>query len=274
MTTVAACVRNGTIYMAADTCTNVYDRPIVNGARKIQRHRAGDDEVLIAFAGAGGLPGVVAANLVIDGVPEAGEDPQSWASAAAVAITQVAVEAGLTESGKLDATLLLAWGGQLWTVTHAMAIPHPDGIAALGSGEGPAIGALDVLLRHGINGPQDAVIEAVQVAINRDRYSEGPIQVEVLPPSAGLASESTAEADVPCRAGAGLAPPLEVGSLKLPVAVPGPCGTWEAVGEVAVPIVAGELTPDEHGQLRTSLTADTSGTAAAIGDLLDARYGG
>ncbi|MEU1761285.1 hypothetical protein [Micromonospora sp. NPDC005652] len=178
MTTVVAYGDGKTVWMAADTATNVYERPIVGGATKILRLDAGDNEVLLGMAGAGGLASVLpSASLPMS--PEDGESPQGWANAVALTLTQAAVEHGLVEDGKLDGIMLLGWNGLLWTITHAMAIPHPDGCAALGSGEGPAIGALDAFLLRGED-PAVAVRLAAEIACRRDRYSMPPVQVEVL----------------------------------------------------------------------------------------------
>lgn len=182
MTTVAAWATNGAVYMGADTCTNVYERPIIGGARKIRRVSTGTGEALLGFCGSGGLPDVIAAHHRIEAepAPDADDDNvHSWAHAIASAISDVARDAGLVDDGKLSGSVLLGWGGRLWTLTHHMAIPHPDGIAALGSGEGPAIGALDILTELDV-APADAVRQAVLVGIHRDRYSEAPVQVEVL----------------------------------------------------------------------------------------------
>ncbi|MFG1872133.1 hypothetical protein [Micromonospora arborensis] len=181
MTTVVAAAVNGTVYMAADTMTNIYERPVPDGAKKIVRLPAGDGEVLLAVTGAGGLIGVAEALLKIDGEPKPDEDPQQWAFTVARAVTELATENGLIEGGQLDGSLLLGWNGRLWTLVHAMAVPHKDGRAALGSGEGPAIGALDALLDRDVP-PATAVAHAAGVGCKRDRYSGLPLQFEQLDP--------------------------------------------------------------------------------------------
>lgn len=185
MTTVIAAAADGVVYMAADTLTNVYDRPIVGSIHKIIRvpFTDGSGEALVAFAGNGALPGAIGAGLKIKRGPKGGKDPQPWAYAVACAITQLAVEAGLVESGCLDGIALLGWGGHVWTVFHGGALLHPDGRAAIGSGEGPAIGALDALLSVG-ESPADAVVRAVEIAVDRDKHSGLPLQLEILSPQA------------------------------------------------------------------------------------------
>lgn len=178
MTTVVAYGDGETVWMAADSATNVYGRPVVGGATKILRLDAGDDEVLLGLAGAGGLATVMP-RLKLPFSPDESDVPQAWANEVALAITALAVEHGLVEGGQLDGHMLLGWHGLLWTIIHAMAIPHPDGCAALGSGEGPAIGALDALRICDVD-PAEAVRLAAEIACRRDRYSMPPIQVEVL----------------------------------------------------------------------------------------------
>lgn len=178
MTTVAAVAKNGAVYMAADSCTNVYERPIVGGATKILRLTP---EILLGVSGYAGLIGLYAADLpgALPPPPGEEEDPQPWAHKVATVASQLAVTVGLVENGRLDGSLLLGRAGRVWTLVHATAIPHADGVAAIGSGEGPAIGALDALLARKVN-PLAAVREAVQIACSRDRYSEPPIQAETL----------------------------------------------------------------------------------------------
>lgn len=180
MTTIVAVAVAGSVYMAADACSNVYERPVI-GIRKIARLPVGDEEVLLAFCGAAGLCDLVPTGLVLESAPEQGTDPHRWVYAVARGISELAVEAGLVDEGKLDGGVMLGFRGRLWTLSHSTALAHPDGRAALGSGEGPAIGALDALLDAGVS-PQTAVHKAAEIACRRDRYSEPPIQVEVLPP--------------------------------------------------------------------------------------------
>lgn len=56
MTTIAAVAAKGRVWMAADGCTNVYDRPIIDGAKKIRRLTTADrTELLLATCGDGAL---------------------------------------------------------------------------------------------------------------------------------------------------------------------------------------------------------------------------
>jgi ATP-dependent protease HslVU (ClpYQ) peptidase subunit len=178
MTTIAAAAQDGAVYMAADTMTNVYDRPIY-GARKIRRLTIGDDEALIAFAGSGAMIGVVG-GLVIDPEQIDEDDDHVTAQALAVAVSELAVERGIVEDGKMDGTALLGYRGRLWTLTHMQSIAHDEPhLAALGSGEGPAMGAMTALIGRCYE-PGQAVIDAVRIAIRLDRYSGGEVYAEMV----------------------------------------------------------------------------------------------
>lgn len=178
MTTVAAVARAGRVHMAADSRTNVYDRP-VDSVRKVLRMSCGDFEFLLGVSGDGGLPGLLGAHWQLEDGPVSGEDMQPWAHKVAEAVTDLARTWGMVDEGRLNSNLILGAGGRLWTLSHAQAICHPDGIAAIGSGEGPAIGAIDALLARGVD-PAKAVSEAVAIAIVRDPHSAGPIHTESL----------------------------------------------------------------------------------------------
>jgi hypothetical protein len=89
-------------------------------------------------------------------------DCQAWAMSVAVELNRWAVETGITQDGRMDGSVLLGWHGRLWTCSEVQAIPHPDGRAALGSGEGPAIGALDALLLMGCP-LEEAVLSAAEI---------------------------------------------------------------------------------------------------------------
>lgn len=177
MTTVVACTRDGQVFMAADSLTNVYERPIYDGARKVRRIPVGDGELLLAVSGAGGIADAAQADLRPE--PPRDDDLQAWAGYVAHLVTDIGQERGFVDDGHLDASLLLGYAGRLWTIAHGVAIPHPDGIAALGSGEGPAIGALDVLLDQG-EAPAAAVLAAVHIGCGRDKHSAPPVYAECL----------------------------------------------------------------------------------------------
>lgn len=181
MSTVVACARDGHIWMAADTQTNIYNRPMYS-AQKIHRYRIGGHETLIGVTGNGALSGLISSLTNPDVVPDFPADklPQ-FAYKVATAITKAAMDLGVVDDGTLDGALLLGCRGQLWTIFHAQAIHHPDGRAALGSGEGPAIGALDALLDLADWEPAAAVQRAVEIAMNRDRHTGGVVQTEHLP---------------------------------------------------------------------------------------------
>ena len=169
--------------MAADTLTHVYDRP-VTGVRKLLRMRVGErrpfSELLLGFAGDAALVPLVAAGMEFKHAPGSDDDVQAWVDGIAQSVTQAAVEAGIVDDGRMDGLVVLGWHGRVWTIGHSYSIPHEDGVAAVGSGEGLALGAIDTLLAGGVP-PQEAVVAGLQVAMRRDRHTGGSIQVEMLP---------------------------------------------------------------------------------------------
>lgn len=183
MTTVAGLARDGHVVMAADTMTAVYDRPIPDGCRKIRRYpTAAGNDALIGVSGRGALATVLDADLDLPEVTLDPDDLGRWANDVARKAAAVAVASQLTDSdGDMDGFLLLGYGGRLWTLVHCYAIPHHDSVAALGSGEGPAIGAMDALLACTDLSLVEVVTRAVGIAAERDRHSGAPVQVEYLP---------------------------------------------------------------------------------------------
>lgn len=183
MTVACALARDGHVWMAADSLTNVYDRPIVGGATKIRRltTRAADGQVLIATSGDAALLPTITRHLTVESLPRA-EDAQQWAEAIAEAISDIAHDHRIVNDSGTDGTVLLAATGHLWTMNDA-AVAHADGVAAIGSGEGPAIGAIDAMLRNldaPLNGhaATNIVRAAAEIACTRDRYCAPPIQLE------------------------------------------------------------------------------------------------
>ncbi len=193
MTTLLAVAHAGVVHMAADSLTNVYERPVV-GVRKILRIPVADQthtngEVLIGVSGDGALAALLRFHLKLDSAPagtaladlDGPDGPDAWAATVAQAITVIAQEHGVLEDGRLDGHLVLGYAGRVWTVVHCQAIPHGDGVAAIGSGEGPAIGAVDALLSTGMD-PARAVPMAVRIGIERDKHSAGPVDYQRLDP--------------------------------------------------------------------------------------------
>lgn len=196
MTTVVAAAVDGVIVMAADTMTNIYDRPMPGSATKIRRLKVGESgEALLAFCGAGGLTNAVdAVKVEAEPDPRDEDDVRKWAASITHAIDDWAREVGLVDNNLADGSILLGWNGRLWTLSNAQAIPHLDGRAALGSGEGPALGALDVLLDRMQLPLGEAVTQACAVGISRDRFSGPPITVHLLPPATDAAPDAPSPA--------------------------------------------------------------------------------
>lgn len=188
MTTIVAAVDydTGRVHVAADSLTNVYERPIPGGVRKLARVRFGDGtgEAVLGATGDTALNLILAHDLTIAAGPPGPTEAEleRWAHRVAAECTRLAVAAGVVEGGKMDGSALLCAAGTIWTIFHGGALRHPDGRAALGTGEGPAMGALDILLDQRFVSVEVAVQMACKAAIARDRRSGEPIDVATVEP--------------------------------------------------------------------------------------------
>ncbi|MGK5677495.1 hypothetical protein [Actinoplanes sp. URMC 104] len=191
MTTVVGLAGLTGLWMAADTMTHVYERPVSGASKIVRLPMAGGQHLLLGFDGSPGMP-AIALRLWTDELKGDVELPPSvdllpaFTALIASALTEAFREAGMTDMEmRLDGTMLLGVpGGEgleptLWTITHHTAIRHLDGRGAVGSGEGPAVGALDALLTLGVK-PGDAVRQACEIGVSRDRSSGLPVLVETL----------------------------------------------------------------------------------------------
>lgn len=185
MTTVVGLARDGRVWMAADSQVSLCDRPMPGSVTKILRLPVGGDggEVLLAIAGDGALSALARRFLKIGCLPGPGADGVTdFVDQIAQDMSELAREHGVLEEGRMAGTLLLGWNGRVWTLVHSQAIPHPDGLAAVGSGGDAALGAMDALLDLGVD-PAEAVVRAVRIAIGRDINSAGPVAAEFLQPA-------------------------------------------------------------------------------------------
>ncbi|SDT74293.1 hypothetical protein [Actinoplanes derwentensis] len=187
MTTVVGLAGPAGVWMAADSRTNVYDRPVGGAVKILRMPLDGDQVVLVGFSGNAGMPGLARRVWREDlRLPTRGDGLQQWCDEIASLFTEPMVAAGMSDAGLLDGNFLLGVPGAgdlpstLWTIGHHMAIRHHDDRGAVGSGEGPAIGALDALLALGTE-PSAAVHQACMIAISRDRWSGRPVQQEFTP---------------------------------------------------------------------------------------------
>lgn len=184
MTTVVAYAEGGSVWMVGDTRTNVYDRPLDGAGRKIMRLKAGGQEVLVGISGNAGMTGVIRRAWPADvAAPPDDSGVQDWAEDVAAILTQAMLDTAMTDpaDGHMDGHFLLGAAGQVWTIHHFAALAHVDGRAAVGSGAGPAVAALGVLLDAG-GDAYTAVCKAAEAAIALDMWSGLPLQVEVLEP--------------------------------------------------------------------------------------------
>lgn len=179
MTTVAAIADGEHVYMAADSRNNVHSRPVIDGARKIARIEAADGAAaLLGFCGAGCLAQVIPGALKLDGMPDDDDQAaQQWAHDVARNVTEIAYDLRIVnERGNLDGTLMLGTHGRLWTLTDYQAIPHRNDVAAVGSGDELAMGAM--LALHSTTDHAATVRIAVQIACELNDYTDEPIYVE------------------------------------------------------------------------------------------------
>lgn len=181
MTVIAAVARDGRVVMGADRQTNC-ENHAVHGARKIRRIPVGDTGgyVLLAAAGNGAMPNLLAQHLKVEQTPGPDDDTpavQDWADVIASAATEVlaGTEPAMLTGGNhdeprsMDGALLLALRGRLFYLfTHQTAYV-PDGVAALGSGADVALGAMHVALDRG-DAPDAAVTSAVALACRFSPY--------------------------------------------------------------------------------------------------------
>lgn len=181
MTTVLGYAAGGWVFMGADSRTNIGDRTLDGAARKVMRLPCAGGEVLVGVSGNAGMPGRIRAAWPQVAAPPDGDDVQEWAEEVAAALTQAMLDSAMTDGdGRMESEFLLAAAGRLWTVYHHAAIPHADGMAAVGTGGPLALAALDVLLEQGLE-PEAAVRRAVDTAIRLDMWSGYPMQLEQLP---------------------------------------------------------------------------------------------
>jgi hypothetical protein len=188
VTTVVGVAVEAGVWMAADSRTNVYDRPVFGAMKILELPVEGTPGVLIGVAGNAGMPGVIRRVWPDDvAAPGSADVLQNWCDEIASILTTPMVDAGMTDEGQLDGNFLLGIPGRLavdlpsslWTVGHHMAIRLPDGRGAVGAGEGPAMGALDALLDGGA-APDMAVLRACEIAITRCLHSDGPVNAVCL----------------------------------------------------------------------------------------------
>lgn len=197
MTTVVGLARGGVVYMAADSQVSLCERPMPT-VNKILRLPVGADgaQVLLGLAGDGALASLARRFLKFDLAPGEGDEDEltDFADQVAITMAELARDHGALDEGRMAGMLLMGFAGRLWTVLHSNVVPHPDGLAAVGSGGDAALGAMDAMEPFSVD-PAEAVVRAVQIAIGRDINSAAPVNVEILhpapPPAAPTSEESS-----------------------------------------------------------------------------------
>lgn len=173
MSVAAGLVERGRIYLGADSACNggsveLLDRPKV-------RRRAG---MLVAAAGDMGAVGVILDGMLL---PKYEGGPiNEWA----VNILQPTIAECVGGGSRSDWTAMLAvpsCGGKLVTVDSAKnCVVHARRYAAIGSGEGFALGALCAVDWRRI-APRDKVLRAVLAAVEHDDAVRAPATVLSIP---------------------------------------------------------------------------------------------
>lgn len=176
MTTVAALIRDGVVHMAADSQTNIYDRPVYT-ARKIIRRSVGSSDLLLGVAG----DGAMAALLRYDWeMPLRGDYAElRWLNLVMSSITDLALERNIgLEDGRLTTSILIGHRGALYHGTHHQLVSPGMSCAAIGRGEEPAMATMLALQDHTTLGPEFILEHAIAYAGRLTNGTGGPIRYE------------------------------------------------------------------------------------------------
>lgn len=190
MTVIAAVIGDGHTVIAADRQSNC------NGTRytsppKVWRHKAGDDEVVLAFAGVVDIATRVQLGLNIDATPGDPHDRREcwqWADAIASAVWELVTGREGREDLRADQDKnpieydgLLAWRHWLFHLSSlGNAEPEQATYSAVGSGEDVATGALHALTRATDLKPRELVVAAVEAANDHLITCGGGVTVETM----------------------------------------------------------------------------------------------
>jgi ATP-dependent protease HslVU (ClpYQ) peptidase subunit len=184
LTTILAVADEGWLYMAGDTYTRMYDRSCVDGLTKVHRLTFTDapgEHVLMGGAGYSSA-GLAFASLpeLLGPVPAPDADLRQWAGHVSRRVFRFLAKELLDDAdGDVSrCAYLIGYREKLFTIVHNGAIAHPDGVAALGSGEGVAIGAY-LALKHADWGTNSRarVEQAMRLACTVDGHSNLPFDL-------------------------------------------------------------------------------------------------
>ena len=176
MTTVAALIRDGVVHMAADSQTNIYDRPVY-GAQKIVRLTAGGESLLLGVAGDGAMSDLLTHDWTPPEVPA--DDLGPWLHDVAFTITDLCMQRNVgIDDGRLTSSVLIGYRGQLWHLTHHQVIAPGMNCAAIGRGEEPAMATMLALQEHTALSPDTILTQAIGYAARLTNGTGGPIRYE------------------------------------------------------------------------------------------------
>lgn len=181
MTVVVAVTDGSRVEIAADSMTvdgagytTTVDKLVVLPDRRI----------VAGAAGRAAVTGLLASALRTADDPTV-DTADDWAQNVAVTVSAAAVEAGLTDDeGGPEFQAIVAWEHRMWLIGDRCALPVRERYAAVGSGAGPALGAMHVLERSDFvrTGPPPVVErphvhDAVKAACRHVSGVGGPIKV-------------------------------------------------------------------------------------------------
>jgi ATP-dependent protease HslVU (ClpYQ) peptidase subunit len=135
---------SGRVHLAADSAAVAGDGLVLRKDKIHHLPMGVADRAVIGCAGFSALGHLLQRHLKLDAAPDGDADGHAWAQATAEAITEIALEHHLVDpddAGRADLACLLAWHGQMWTVSHDLAVPV-ERYHAVGHGAAVAMGAM------------------------------------------------------------------------------------------------------------------------------------
>jgi hypothetical protein len=180
VTCIAAVPTSRGVVMAADSCEVDDDGTVFRCDRKMFTVPVGRAHALVGCAGNSSVMSLMRYRVQMPPAPQPrdrdGED--EWAHLVAEAFTEAARAANIVnKDGDIDANVLLAFRGRLWTIEEAYAAPM-DIPTAIGTGAPYALGALAALPVR--MAAVRRARRAVEIACDLSVTCRAPVHVAVL----------------------------------------------------------------------------------------------